>query len=456
MTLADNLNVLSMDAEYFEDVIFRLPGAEQIASYFDRFSDVASFGNPRESSKFRNLANNIRECHRYWFFDHYEAQAVKDRKRVFMCHNKFCTNCQKIFAQVRKRKFGPAIDKFAEDYDLYHIVLTLPNCPGVPLANGLISLTDSGDNPLKKVIRHMSGCFKMLTRYLTGNAKIKGLDFAQYGFAGAIRSLECSFKRYGVATDDNVYHPHYHVIAAFRRGLEFQKEHLNQYSYSRRSGEVRLFSDFEILIQKIWRLLIDGRRVNMQNIFALDAGYSCMSDKIAPGNYHEVFKYAIKLDKIKRTDRTKADRLYLPLRNFVDLFYALYNVRTIQGYGVFHAMQFEDAGLDDITDDLYYRVVRELHTVEQPKGIFEFPIDIHRNIKTSKQIYISKNNMRSLLRASGVTPRFVGLIGAENISLGDLLRRPAAPESRDPEQIGFYDGNNILCHEDFEAFYNDQ
>ena len=458
MGLADSLNILSMDAEYFEDIIFRLPGAEQIAGYYDMLYDVAGINDTKGRGRFHDLACNIRECHRYWFFDHFRQQAVKDRRKVFMCHNKFCTNCQKIFAQVRKRKFGPAIDKFAEEYDLYHMVFTLPNCTGVPLSKeGLVLLTDSEDNGLKKTIRHMAGCFQVLVRYLSGRARIKGIDFTKYGFAGCIRSLECSFKRYGTDSGDDVYHPHYHVIAAFKRGLEFEKKHLNQYSYSRRGGKVRMFSDFELLIQKIWRLLIDGKKVTggeNGTIFAMknDEGYSCMSDKIAPGNYHEVFKYAIKLDKVKRSAKKKEDRLYIPLRNFIEMHYALYNVRTIQGYGIFHNMKFEDVNLDDIVDKIYYEVRHKLVETEKPAPVFEFPADILKNIREG-QVYISKNNIRSLLRASGLTRGTADMIGPENISFGFASAPPREPERPEAEQLAFYDGNGIMCHEDFEQFY---
>ena len=462
MALDDSINRLSFDAEYIADIIWRLPGAEQVGRYYDMFGEVAELDEKlKESLRYYRLAGRIKECQRYWFFDHFQEQAVKDRKRVFMCHDKFCTNCQKVIAQVRKKKFTPALDKVSEEYDLYHFVLTNPNCTGIPLETGLIAIADDDRNGLKKQLRHMSECFKMLIRYFTGNAK-NDLGFDGLGYAGVIRSLECSFKRYGAlknpdgSINENVYHPHYHCILALKKGLQLEKTIENKFSYSRNNG-YRLFSEQEIMIQKVWRLLIDGaKRVSSAAADKLPEGYSCMLDKIAPGNYHEVFKYAIKLDKIKRSDRTKETRIYIPLRNFIDMYFALYKKRTIQGYGVFHNMKFDEAELDDILDVSYMDIITALKEYEQPVSVFEHPVEIYKNIIEEKCRYISRNNMRSLIGSS--------LAGIEHLlsMVGDKLRVIISGEyvereesGKDSEQISFYRDNNILCHEDFEDFYDD-
>lgn len=129
--------------------------------------------------------------------------------------------------------------------------------------------------------------FKSLNRYLNNDLKIKGLDFEQYSYIGAIRSLEVTFK------GDN-YHPHLHCIFAFKSPLMNYRYIENTFSNSKKNGH-RKFTDFEVLLQKIWSLLNNKIKVTKKNIEELELGYSCTVDDIDESSAYEVFKYMTKV-----------------------------------------------------------------------------------------------------------------------------------------------------------------
>src|SRR5699024_10807400 len=176
--------------------------------------------------------------------DHYRQQKVKDFKKTNLCKDKFCNNCKKVKQASRLAKFMPMIEDLSKDKYLYHMVLTVPNCNG---------------DDLKDVIRDkIFKSFAYLIDYLKIKKKIKGLDFEQYSYSGAIRSLEVTYRR-----DD--YHPHLHCIIALEKPLDDNRYIKNTYSRSRKNG-YRKFTEFEILIQKIWYLLNTGERVTKKAI----------------------------------------------------------------------------------------------------------------------------------------------------------------------------------------------
>ena len=208
-----------------------------------------------------NFARNIEaleNCNQIWEMDYYKEQKVKDFKKTNLCKDKFCNNCKNVKQASRLAKFMPMIEEMSKDKYLYHMVLTVPNCKGVEL---------------KETIREkLFKSFSYLVDYLKLKKKISGLDFEQYGYEGAIRSLEVTYR-----ADD--YHPHLHCIIALEKPLDDNRYIENTYSKSRKNG-YRKFTDFEILIQKIWYLLNNGKRVTKKAIDNLDIGYSCTVDSI--------------------------------------------------------------------------------------------------------------------------------------------------------------------------------
>ncbi|MER2000853.1 MAG: protein rep, partial [Lysinibacillus sp.] len=317
MKLSDLFNI-QITKNYINEVITHKEYNKTIIKYYERLSHEDSTLNL--ASNIDNLSN----CNSWWSLDHYKEQKVKDFKKTNLCKDKFCNNCKKVKQASRMTKFVPLIEEFSKDKYLYHVVLTVPNCNGTNL---------------KDTIKTIFKSFYSLNRYLNLNLKIKGLDFEQYGYSGSIRSLEVTFNH-----DD--YHPHLHCIIALDKPLDDNRHIKNTYSKSRKNG-YRKFTDFEILIQKIWYLLNNGHKVTKKNIDELDIGYSCTVDSIDESSLFEVFKYMTKTKDEKNN--------ILTYDNFKTLYFALHRVRQIQGYGCFYNVKDDDSIINEVDD--FYNVI---------------------------------------------------------------------------------------------------
>ncbi|MCC8848541.1 protein rep [Clostridioides difficile] len=299
-----------------------------------------------------------------WLLDSYKNQKVKDFKKTNLCKDKFCNNCKKVIQASRMSNYIPYIEFYNDIYSLYHVVLTVPNCSG---------------EQLQSVIKNMFKSYRYLTQYFQLNKKIKGIDFGIFGYSGSIRSLEITFK-------DDVYHPHLHCIFALDKNYFLDKKYKNSYSYSYNEFK-RNFSFLEILVQKVWYLLNNNIRVNLKNIDSISEGYSCTFDSINDSTYYEVFKYMT-----KSTDENSS---LLTYENFKVLFFSLYRVRQIQGYGIFYNFK-DDDNLDFEVDEYYKFVIDYLQKKESPVEVFEAPEDSLKDdflLISRKKIYSYLKNL---------------------------------------------------------------
>lgn len=312
---------------------------------------------------FQNKIDNISNCNSWWLLDHYQKQKVKDFKKTNLCKDKFCNNCKKVKSSARLTKFMPFIDQFKEDNYLYHLTLTVPNCEG---------------SDLSETIKTIFKSFRSLIRYLNLTKKIKGLDFEQYSYIGAIRSLEVTFK-------GDSYHPHLHCILAFNNPLIDNKYIQNTYSLSKKNG-YRKFTEFEVLIQKIWYLLNNNIKVTKGSIDDLELGYSCTIDNIDESSAHEVFKYM--------TKSTDEEKNILTYNNFKTLYFALHRVRQIQGYGCFYNVKDDDSIIEEV-DYFYNKYIEELQKIENPLEVCETPEDL---LNDSENMIISRKRIFSYLK----------------------------------------------------------
>lgn len=296
----------------------------------------------------------LEACNSLWLIDMYEKQKVKDYIKTNLCKDKFCNNCKKVKQASRMAKFMPIIDKYRE-YGLYQVVLTSPNVKG---------------SELGITIKQQFKALGTLITYLKGKIRVKGLSFEKIGYMGAIRSLEVTYKG-----DD--YHPHIHMLFCMTGDIG-EKVHRNQYSidhYGKR--EERLFSDLEILIQKIWYLLMNGQKVTKKAIDELNLGYSCMIDKCNEEDYLELFKYMVKGDG---ADREEAGSSLMTYSHFKTLYFALNRVRQIQGYGVFYNITDDDSIVDEV-DDYYELLVQYLKKEEDPVQVSQTPQDLYGDLE---------------------------------------------------------------------------
>ncbi len=336
---------LLLDSNFFENLSKSRDYNRIIVDYFKKFSSTGSIAF--NSKTLLNNSLRIDNCNKVWKINYYKNSNIKELIKTNLCHNKFCSNCKLVTQSSRMAKYIPELEPYNDK--LYHFTFTAPNVDGVNL---------------RFRIKHMAKCFKRLINYITLNKKIKGISyiFDSWGYLGAIRSLEITYK------NDN-YHPHYHVAFAFDSFKFTNINNVNSFSY--KHGQLsNVFSDEEILIQKIWYLLINNEKVNKFNIDSLDLGYSCIIKKFKENDYAELFKYM--------TKEISEDHSIMSYNNFISLYYATYRIKQIQGYGIFYNIT-DDGDLDLIIDG-YNNYLFSLTNGENPITLKEF---------LSKQDYLS-------------------------------------------------------------------
>lgn len=353
-----------IDKEYFSDIKNYVSLNYQIAEFYENmWIDTGE-------EKFLNLSHNVDLCGKWLDFDYYKFQGVKDLKRINLCHNKFCFNCQSMLSAKRMLKYSPVLDGYKKEFSVCHMVLTVPNCK---------------EEEVHKTVLKMYDTFRIFIRYFNGNRKIKGLNFSRYGYAGAVRGLEITQNQ-----EDKTFHPHFHCMVLFRKGVDLEWKHTNSFSYDKRGNKVRMFSDLEILIQKLWYLLYNGRRVTLKLIDELQEGYSCIVEDCL-GDYHEVFKYACK----GAFDPDEGGFIYKE-HVFRTLYKSLFNRRMIQGYGLLYNFDdLEGELLEDEVSSEYERIIAELRSIETPEFTSEKLDEVIEHMKYIK--YISKNNLKRLI-----------------------------------------------------------
>lgn len=359
MSLQDNL----IEKEYFKELKRHVSHNYKIAEYYENlFEETGDF-------IYCNKSKAIDLCCAWWDMDYYRLQSVKDIKRVNLCRDKFCFNCQSMLALKRQGKFAPQLDSLRGDFMIAHVIVTVPNCEA---------------EELEPLLDRMYKKFPFLLRYFRGKAKVHGVDFEQYGYGGGVRGLEVTQNR-----EDKSFHPHFHCMLLFRPDLDLTGKYINSFSYDR--GElVRKFSELEILLQKLWYLLMNDQTVTAQAIKNLKEGYS-VQVLDSKGYYHEAFKYACK----GAFDETKGAFIYNE-PTFRVLQSALHSRRMIQGYGLLH--NFNDLDGEILETDLqeaYSQIITDLKAIEDPDFYCETLDEIIERSTTCK--YISKSSLKRLL-----------------------------------------------------------
>ena len=340
--------------------------------------DVEEY-NDRRARYLRHVRRSksaVKECSRWFDVDYYAFQGVKDIKRTFTCSNKFCDGCQAAVAQQRYEKFTPVLDTLQKTYDIAHIVLTVPNC--LP-------------RQLEPVVDRMYECRKYLIRYLSGTKKIRNIDFEKYGFQGGVSALEITRNE-----KDGTYHPHFHCAFVFRKGSGVfgRRKHVNSYSFNNTDKDAcRLFNDFEILLQKVWRLRFDGVEVNRHTIAALKEGYDCICER--KDNFHEVFKYATK--GVLKYDKD-VSRVLGQYTDFIHLDRTLFKRRLIQSYGILRGISIpETVDQSAANDKRYQEIVAHLRTLEDPIEQKEYLESLLEEKDTGNITYISRKNVKAVI-----------------------------------------------------------
>lgn len=347
---------------------------EHISEFYERMD--------KENGTYRvNTIKVLRDCCKYWDFDYYNVAGVKNLIRMNRCRDRFCLNCQSLSADRRLAQYSPILDGYVKDYDVYHVVLTVPN-------------VDS--EYLHRTIRLMLDRFSYFMRYFSGSKRIRGVNFSCYGYVGAVRALEITYN-----VSSKTYHPHLHCIFVLKKNMRLPQVYWNRFSDDRTGRRPpRFYTEFELLIQRVWALLIlriPVTKFNIENISQIcpyPDGFSCIAD-LSNGKYSEVFKYAIK-------GSYKCESI-LEYEVFKTMYKALWNVKVYQSYGVLRKYDFnvvgDDLGLLD-TDELYELFINQLQAQELPRRITEeldYILSETRDESATSQ-YISKSTFIKHLR----------------------------------------------------------
>lgn len=349
-----------VDKEAIKKIMDNREYNKVIEGYYSRFAKEGgsiSFGSDLLTRKRDRLKN----CNSYWYNLFYPKHKIKDFQSTVLCRDKNCSNCKKVKQSSRMARYIPELEPYKES--LYHLTLTVPNCNG---------------DSLRIICKLLAVSFRKLIRILEGTKKIKGLDL-DWGYRGAIRSLEVTF-------NDDLYHPHYHVCLCFT-DLDLKDEDRiieNKFSYS--YGRLKtLFHEKEILIQKIWYLLINNEDVTKNAIDDLDLGYSCTLTTFTDGDYAELFKYM--------TKETKEDGKVLTYNNFISLYFGLHMIKQIQGYGIFY--QIKDVDDLDSLEQMYDEYIIDLNKRETPQASYDTPEGMYKdntNMIISRKSYFKYLN----------------------------------------------------------------
>ena len=308
-------------------------------------------------------------CNKIWISDFYEVQKIKDFQRTSLCEDKFCNNCKKVKQARRMATFEPKIRE--HQGSLFLLTLTVPNVCG-------------GD--LTSTIKKMQKAFARLIMYFKGNTKARGIDFSQFKYQGALRSLEVTFH-------DDQYHPHYHAVMVMDPRIDLSKNQ-NVFSFDRFSENVRNFTNQEILIQKVWKMLYLGETVNFENLENNETGFSCTLDKLQKGDYLEVFKYMT-----KGTDQNGTPLTY---EQFKTLYKALDAVRQIQGYGCLFRLSDDDLIEADKVDEIYNGIITAMQESEMPLRSYDTP----KALASETVTVISRKKIAKFLREINEHPQY--------------------------------------------------
>ena len=361
--------------DWFKDLQSKVQYNVYQSEYYERMAD--DYNNPTYLKK----AERTISCSKIWDLNYYVRHGVKQIKSITRCQDSFCYVWQSLKAQRRFQIYSPVLKKLEEKHDIFHIVFTVPNVSG---------------ERLNWTLDKMYSRFGRLVAYLKGEKKIKGIDFYQYGYCGAVRSLEITT---GKRKNGNDFHPHFHTMFVLSKNPPNMEKCFEnsfsggKYDYVTNERKITYFSKFEWLLQRIWCLLMLDIRVTKENIVdiygATDGkykdGFDVKADN-AEGKYHEIFKYAIK-------GTYKKEKIF-EYDDFCVLENALRNRRVYETYGILREYNFNEVGdistLEDMADVIFNELLRELQRREKPiviqSCIEEILKDLNGNKKRKKQI----------------------------------------------------------------------
>lgn len=438
MTFNSLIEYLRVSEDFISDTEKLREYSEIIGGYYYQMYETSG------QELYYRTSQNVSNCNDYWFFDHHRNFKVMDLTHINLCHNRFCPNCAKRRQATFLYEFTPHIQKLSESCDFFHLTLSVPNVSAPELQDAVNNLLES---------------FSRLMRLFFGTQSTKrlGLNFSDFGCKAAARSLEITYDLYRWKKAKE-YHPHIHCILALDKvrvkalsDYLLKEKHINKFSFKRVDGKnilTTVFSDFEVFIQKLWKLLYDNisaknkkqreydkqarqvkyrfekifgdnelnlseavnsgllsvkdaicgkkppkvksKYISAKDISELSLGYSCTCKQIDPNEYYEVFKYVCKV--------TDEQNKVMSFNQFRTLFYALKGKKSFEGYGEWHGVKSERN--DDTMNAMYNAFKRELNK-DKPLSISVNISDVLDIAARNETTIISRKNIQKYLESLG-------------------------------------------------------
>ena len=337
----------------------------KIAEYYQTLYMITDDDN------YMRNCERVANCYKYFSIDMYLKHNITDITSISLCNDKFCKNCQNVLSKQRYLKFKPYLDALSEEYDLYHVTLTVPNVSGLFLNDTLDKMYDSFG--------------KFIKIFRRKNSRHKYLNLESLGYVGAVRSLELTYN------EASGYHPHFHCIFALKKELDLERCIVNKFSYSNGIFN-RSFTTFEQTIQKLWYLIYNNKRITEDNFLNAE-GYSCTAD-ITNYDYKEVFKYTL---KETFDDIVNSEVVFLTVRR------ALHYRRIIQGYGkLFGISDYEGEVISLAYDNAYEEYIEELKKDCDPIHAVIFDYMLRDEIEKNPSMnYISRATVKPIVYEKG-------------------------------------------------------
>lgn len=400
------LHDLALSTDYVSDIKDRTVHNKALAEYF-----IRRFEETGKDSYFRrNYA--ISGCGQMLLFDFHNKKRIADLIRLELCHDRFCLNCAKMRQATYLQRFMPHILALSDEKEIFHVVFTAPNVSAEYLSS---------------YVKIFYTAFYLLIRILRGTDKIRGIDFASLGFAAALRNTEITYLR-------KDYHLHIHSIFAINKDLYMPKIHRNKFSYDYSSGKriyKRSFSDFEIFLQKLWRILVDRLtaqvfkfgllfiealppssplyRIFQDNValklskdkkkfkitldvirsMGINDGYSVICDPVANEDFVQVFKYAFKTED--------EHSLFMSYDNFVALDNGTRGKHLMQGYGLWRNMKCDDS-IEEGFDEFFDVFKAYLWQVDRPESVNLTPDETLAKMREGEYTFITRSKLRHILQ----------------------------------------------------------
>lgn len=405
----DEISEWEFGIDWFKDLQSKVRYNVYQSEYYERMA------NDYCDDSYTKKAERTLSCSKVWDLNYYVKHGIKQIKSITRCQDSFCYVCQSLKAQKRFQTYSPYLKALEKSHDIFHIVFTVPNVAGERLNWTLDKMYDR---------------FSRLIAYLKGDKAVKGLDFLQYGYCGAVRSVEITT---GKRNNGNDFHPHFHSMFVFRKNPpNMEKVFENsfsggKYDYVTKKTKKTYFSRFEWLLQRIWCLLMLDIRVTKENIINIyeltdrryKDGFDVKADN-ADGAYHEIFKYAIK-------GTYKKEKIF-SYEDFCHLENALKNRRVYETYGCLRQYNFNDVDISsvkDMSDVIFDEILKELQRREKPfviqSCIEEILNDLQSNKRRKKKIrYIGPAVLRRAFQELSEQDKETCLDKIRQVLFGDI------------------------------------